>query len=431
MENNDFEDPADHEDGEFPADEPLDDEDGGFWQAWWEVIVHRNVAIFEPVPDPYPADTWTLMPKEPPFPFNISEISCCASLLVLILAIHCELDTQWLLSRGIRHYIMRVSLKVVHTVALSFASTLAYEILGNVHELFREEIEFRLRFNTEVLQRLLSRGRLDESVVAAVCCGIGLLFQCMALLISSILGYVGPATLTWFVSWISTSLAGFISNLSTTFALPTPGADGIVGLESLMWEFGAPAYFQVWIAAFLYLLVFLFISLAETPVMALGRRQDPFCKLALELLRATAMHLLAFTAYQLVCICVVAINGVLLGNQPYDPLIHDPLVQHHNYDVSPGAGMLILAAHWLIKRICKLHLCLLRPFWVPYTVWLSIMTRRTTESVWHVYWELICEDMEVLNPDKRVLARVMMTFSFGLKSSWPARMRLSTLDGID
>ncbi|KAI1781315.1 hypothetical protein F4818DRAFT_451458 [Hypoxylon cercidicola] len=398
------------------------------WEEWWRIIIHRNANVMEAEPPDYPDDTWTLSAKDPPFPFNLDETWYCAALLALILAIHYELDTAWLLQHGYRHYILRISSKAILTVVLSFASTMAYEIFGNLHEMVREGLEFRIAEN---LRRFLDRPYLNEDIKRAVSSTIVWSFQCFALLISSTLSYVGPAALVWLAGWISTNLANFIFDLGTILALPTPGVDGIFDLKVLFWEFGVPAYFQVCVAAFLYLCVFLFMSRAEKPIM-LGRgAQDPFSKLAFELLRATAMHLLAYTAYQLVCICAVSTKVFILGVNMYDPLTDTPLALKSNTQLSPSVGILVLSSHWVVKRACMLCVWLAWPLWVPYMVWLSIKTRDSTRDNWDVYWLLLDEDMDVLNPDKRVIARVMMTALFGLKSSWPARMRLSIIDGVD
>ncbi|KAI4868786.1 hypothetical protein F4820DRAFT_408732 [Hypoxylon rubiginosum] len=409
----------------------LEEEDNSLldWEEWWQIIVHRNAGIQEIIPRGHPDETWTLSARSPPFPLNLDATWYCAALLGLILIIHCELDTSWLLRHGYRHYFMRISTKAVLTVALSFASTMAYEILGNLHEMFREGLEFRLR--AEAVRLLRDRAHLGGAIVEAASNTIALHFQFVALMASSVFGYAGPAALVWFVAWISTNLADFISNLSTIFALPTPGTDGILGFKTLFWEFGVPAYFQVCTAALLYLFVFLFMTRAEKPLILERGGLDPFSKLAFELLRATAMHLLAYTAYQLVCICVVATKDFLLAGHTYDPSIDDPQVLRSNAQLAPGAGMLVLAAHWLVKRSCRLCVRLIWPLWVPYMVWLSIKTECATLDYWVLFEYLLDEDMEVLNPDKRVIARATMTALFGLKSSWPARMRLSTAEGVD
>lgn len=437
----DIDDPDSHSENEHDdlvdeheeaSEESEHEEDGDQWldwEEWWQIIVHRNVGVLEAVPPDYPDDTWNLSPKDPPFPFNLDATWYCAALLIILLAIHYELDTLWLFRHGYIHYIMRISFKVILTVALSFASMLAYEIAGNLHELLRDSLEFRL-VNSQFIQLLMNRAHFHGVVREAASSTIAFFFQCVALLVSSIQGYI-PALSILFMGWISTSLGNFISNTTTILTLPTPGTDKLFGLEVLFWEFGVPAYFQVCIAAFLYLSVFLFMSRAEKPLILFRGYQDPFWKLAFELLRATAMHLLAYTAYQLVCVCVVATKNYLLEGHAYDPIVDNPLVLKSNLQIAPGAGILILGLHWLVKRICKMCVRLAWPLWVPYMVWLSIKTEASTRENWIVYEALLHEDMQILDPDKRVIGRAIMTTLFGLKSSWPARMRLSNVDGVD
>ncbi|KAI2616696.1 hypothetical protein GGS26DRAFT_596806 [Hypomontagnella submonticulosa] len=437
-----------------PHAQPDPQEHGGdVWEFLWTIIVHRNGGVIEINPPHYPRAAWSLGVKEPVFPFNLEATWYCAALLALILGLHCELDTKWLLRHGYWHYAWRISSRIMLTVFISILSTIAFEVFGNVLDQVRESITNALSFHIRAwfVEKLGwgpvdQEGRADwnngiplhedpthlrEPIRNAVS-GIAILaFEYLVLILSSAIPEtvaIGSASLTHFASNGAVSL---VDKFDTGIALSTPDPDSVSSYGTLFWEYGVPVPFQIWIAALIYLLVFLFMSRAETPVI-LGRGgQDPFCKLAFQLLRATAMHLLAYTAYQVACICVVAVPHVNLVDGTSNFLRGHRLFRRIRVDFFPIAGLLVLSAHWLVKGICKIFVRLCWPLWVHYIVWLSIKTELYTRRNWRVYGPLLDEDMEVLNPDKRVTARAVMTAIFGLTNSWPARMRLSTVDGID
>ncbi|KAI1144240.1 hypothetical protein F5Y05DRAFT_407640 [Hypoxylon sp. FL0543] len=468
-------DESDHEDPENPLEDIIPDDELNEepvqevvdwlldWESWWQIIVHRNEDVAEAEPPDYPAEAWTLDEKHAPFPLNLELTWYCAMLLALILAIHAELDTTWLLRHGYRQYIIRILCRTILTVATSFFSTLLFEIVGSIIELAMETIagELSARIDIWLIESLgwgpvNDQGRtqwgdfdpdpthLRQPIRKAMYGIAHSIANYAVIILSCLMPRVIGLIFVWLVSLLSKDLASRIYNLSTTFALPTVGTIGILDFRTLFWELGVPASLQVWTAAFLYLCVFLFMSRAETPTILKRGGQDPLSKLAFQLLRATAMHLLAYTAYQMVCCIATArmpllldeiLNIVLFLDEISNIVINDPLViraiRKLDIEFSPGAGALLIVVHWLLKGLCKLFVRVLWPLWIPFIVWLSIKTEVSTSRNWIVYESLLNEDMEVLNPDKRVTTRAVMTTLFGLKSSWPVRMRLSSVDGID
>ncbi|KAI2465544.1 hypothetical protein F4781DRAFT_21500 [Annulohypoxylon bovei var. microspora] len=441
---------------DFGDDESLEestDEEGGInWEMWWQIIVHRNAGIQDPDLGEYPDEAWSLDEEDAPFPFGLEATWHCATILVVILAVHCELDTSWLLRHGYRSYLMRILSKTILTVAISFLSTLLFEVIGNVLDLIRGAFIDRIFIfiNVWLIERLHwgpvnNQGRADldgdiqfhpdpthiRQPIRQFIIGTAVVFFNY---LFTIFSYLLPMTIvTWIVfivSFMSIDLANFLLNLSTNLALPTPGMDGTLDLKTLLWEFGPPIYIQLWAAALIYLCVFLFMSRAETPII-LGEGQDPFSKLVFQLLRATSLHLLAYTAYQIVYIYVTVTQPSEHFSQRFDSLISDPVIRKIMVRFYLRDGILVLVAHWLVKSICKLLVQLCFPLWISYIVWLSIKTERATRRNWVVYGPLLNEDMEVLNPGKRVVDRAAMTAMFGLKSSWPSRMRLSTGREVD
>ncbi|KAI1803046.1 hypothetical protein F4811DRAFT_554178 [Daldinia bambusicola] len=442
---------------DFETNNPVAEGDQGIdWESWWQIIVHRNGGVQEAEPPEYPSEAWTLDSKDAPFPFNLDETWYCTAVLVLILLIHSELDTEWLLRHGYTHYFARISFRIILTISISFLSTLAFEVAGNILDLVREIVIDKLSLHIKALfVEHLGWGPVDEEgrahwenrvplyqdtayirePVIELVCGIAIsTFHCLVMAPISAIQLVTGAGIIWLAGLISRNLAEFVASLPSYFALPAPETDGSSSITNLLWEYGVPSIMQVWTAAFLYLFVFLFMSRAETPIILGQGGQDPFSKLAFQLLRATAMHLLAYTAYQITSSCVIASQSLSLRLNIYalhDSMVGYKVLERSNLELSLGAGIVIMATHWLVKNACRRLVAFCWPLWVPYIAWLSIKTEESTWRNWIVYGSLLDDDMNVLDPDKRVTARAMMTALFGLKSSWPARMRLSTGDNID
>ncbi|KAI1375809.1 hypothetical protein F4677DRAFT_460112 [Hypoxylon crocopeplum] len=423
------------------------------WENLWQLIVHRDAGIIEDPGPAYEEDVWTLDPGEPPFPFGLEETWYCAALITLVLTATAEIDTEWLFQRGYRQYLTRVSSRILLTVAISIFSTLSFEVVGNVLDQFREliHLEVRLIIDSWLIVYLdwghvdldaLALGEdpiqfhhghfyLHEPIRESLRGLAALLYNCsFALYLYLALrairsGFIG------LVGIVSPDLSFFLYNLHESLALPLPSTDRASSLLSLFGEFVIPASFQVCVAAFTYLCVFLFMSRAETPAILGQGGQDPFSKLAFQLLRAVAMHLLAYTAYQLFCICVAASPGFWLFGNVLKSQNHW-LIRRGFVHFAPGAGALVLGFHWLVKRACKLCVDICFSLWIPYIVWLSLKTETSTRDNWEIYGtKTLGGDMSVFNPDTRVFGRAAMTALCGLHSSWPARMRLSSVDGVD
>ncbi|KAI0882073.1 uncharacterized protein GGS22DRAFT_171472 [Annulohypoxylon maeteangense] len=451
-----------------PADEELiledsldgsEEEDSWMdWDMWWQIIVNRNEEVDDPDLPEYPTSAWSLDMVDPPFPFNLDATLYCAAVLAIILAIHSEIDTAWLLRHGYRYYLMRISSKTLLTVAISFASTLLFEVIGNVADLVRRSyMEGIIIKVNSLLVKWLHWGPVDEHGNAgldgeiifdhdptqirplirnAVTNIVLLAFDCLFLILSHLIPMAIGVYFIWLVSYVSRDLAIFLYNLSTYVALPTPNMDGAFDIKDMLWEFGPPVYFQLWAAALIYLSVFVFISRSETPLILYKTGLDPFSKLMLNLLRATTTHVLSYTAYQLVCLCVTIMPPAWFSRDGYlSIIIRDPVVQkivtRFNLGFYPVTALLLIGAHWIVRNVCRLLVTRLYPLSVPYIVWLSIKTERATRQQWVVYGPFLNGDMAVLELGNRVMERVVMTIMFGLKSSWPVRMRLSAVPVLD
>ncbi|KAI0846022.1 hypothetical protein F5Y00DRAFT_264917 [Daldinia vernicosa] len=442
---------------DFEVENLVLEEDRGIdWESWWQIIVHRNRGVQEAEPPEYPDEAWSLDDKEAPFPFNLNETWYCAALLMLIILVHSELDTEWLLQHGYRRYLLRISFRIILTVAISFLSTLAFEIIGNILDLAREVIidVISLQIKALFVERLGwgpvdDEGRADwengvpfyhdtayfHQPIIEMVSGITILtfHYVVAVKMSYIRLIVGSAVIE-LTKLVSVDLAKFIAGLPSYFALPRPEMNDSFGARALLWEYGVPSFIQVWTAAFLYLSVFLFMSRAEKPIILGLGGQDPFSKLAFQLLRATAMHLLAYTAYQIACSCVIVAQALLFRfgiYNLYDSSLGHIFMKKINIELCLGSGLWIMVAHWVVKSACRWFVAICWPLWVSYIAWLSIKTEQSTWQNWIVYGSLLDNDMNILDPDKRVVSRAMMTTLCGLKSSWPARMRLSTGDNVD
>ncbi|KAL7626442.1 hypothetical protein AAE478_003214 [Parahypoxylon ruwenzoriense] len=435
--------------------ERIEDENDG-WNTLWHIIVHRAAPVLDAPPPAYPPGFWTLDRKNSPFPFNLEAVWYCTAIIVLVLVLIRGIEETWLFRHGYLHYYMRILSRIFITVAASVFSTLWFEVFGNVHQLLRENITERILFAVDV--RLIERlgwgpvngqGRairdadgfflfhrdpayiqlareFSGSIMIAI-------FDYVTVVAGSLVYYFASTAASYalvsIVVFVFPGLGSYISDMSAAITIPKPDPEAGMSPRDIFWEFGPPAYFQVWIAAFLYLGVFLFMTRSERPVI-LGRRTlDPFSKLVFHLLRATCMHLLAYTAYQIVWICVV-----IMETSPTAKVIYGFLRNFHfanDYQYIMVTALLLMIAHWLVKTFCKLFVRLSWRFWVPYIVWLSIKTKRGILVNWGVYRRFMEDDFEIFNPGNRVTTRLVMTLVCGLRSSWPTRMKLSTVEGID
>ncbi|KAI0138640.1 hypothetical protein F4776DRAFT_63438 [Hypoxylon sp. NC0597] len=435
-------------DHEHPGPPELD------WETLSMLIIHGVDIEIEDDGLPLLPEAWTLDEKHAPFPLNLQPTWYCATLLVLILILHTGLDAGWLLHHEYSHYIVRILSRTILTVAISFFSTLLFEVLGRVWSFITELAIDRIFFVLDVwFIELLHWGPVDaegnaieiefhadprnirQPIRHAARGIVFATFHYMNIIVLN-LGRLDMASWSVFLAGlVSTKFANFILNLPTTLALPTPGLDGTTSFKTLYWEFGVPALLQVWVAAFLYLWSFSCIARSETPRILGQASRNYFYLLKGALLRATAMHLLAYTAYQIVCIGISATHPLGLMMEIPQSMMKGSFLwrlgQMASVEISPRAGILLLGAHWLVKNACRLIVEHVWPLWVPYMVWLSIKTELGTWASWEIYSLVLNEDMDVFHRDKAVRERVLMTILFGLKSSWPARMRLSSVNGID
>lgn len=430
-------------------EDPEEESDGGGedwldWEMWWQIIVHRGSGAPEPPMAPVPAQAWSLDPKDPPFPLNLEATWYCTMILAVMIAVHIEIDTTWMLSHGYIHYFLRIAHKTLLAIAISFGSTLAFEVIGNVLDLTRETLltliyaavrsflimrfhwgtvdeQGNLGFNEE-LEFDEDQNHLREPIAAAIINVITVAFNFIFTVLARLIPVVFGSGLVWLASRVSTDLSIFLYNLETYLSLPTPPTDGTVDIKTLLWEYGVPMYSQIWAAAFIYLFVFLFMARAETPRILHGERMDGFSMLAYNLLRATSIHLLSYTAYQLVCFLVNIVPSPwffeVMQEAPRSPFIRNL------GNFNPSIGTLTLVANAVARSACNVFIRILIPFWLPYIVWLSIRTRAGARHRWlNRYRPFMHDDMDIFE-DMRTIEKATMAAWFGLRSSWPSRMRM-------
>ncbi|KAI0480722.1 hypothetical protein GGR56DRAFT_687980 [Xylariaceae sp. FL0804] len=435
------------------------------WDTLLDWIVHRGQDIQRHVHNPLPDDCWTLDPKPFAFPFDVEETWWCAAAILVILAVHLEIDTEFLLECGLRYYLLRVAWIVVWTVAISFISTFAFEILGNVLDWHREEYLYThldLRLRARLIKRFgwgpLTRDGFPEPFVDTVvglahlaCNYCALVVLDTAHSLFRLLGWVLVQALRLLDH--TATLPNLALGVSAYLALPTPGfgfgffggTDGTDGTDddpsAILWQWGAAAAVQLCVAVGLWLTAFYHAARAQYVLIAGPAAEDPYETLLFHLFRATAVHLIAYTAYQLVCASVATCGGAFgfawgpdYYNVPIRPGDRGGEIIPRFSVGDPGrplAAALLLAAHWLLGRLCAGGVRLLRPLWEYYTDCGTHLTRHAMDLNFPRYCAFMDADLAVLRRENRVLARAGMTALFGLQSSWPARMKLSPVAQID
>ncbi|KAI1086217.1 hypothetical protein F5B19DRAFT_480081 [Rostrohypoxylon terebratum] len=427
--------------------DPRDDEEWLDWQMWWRIIVHDNDPnVHEPLTLFYGERDWSEDPDDPPFPFNLEETWYCAAILAALLVVHTELDTTWLLSHGYIHYFSRIMFKALLTIAISFGSTLLLEVIANVIEMVRETVIMNVwHFAYGWCEEHIGWPPLD---VDAPAWGDGELKPYEFLIrfvmntltlalnyIYTVLMYLLPVTmggiLVWLASLVSTDLSSFLYNIETYFELPTPPIDGTIHLETFLWEYGPPICLQLWAAALIYMFVFVFVARSHIPVLrneaVPDMPQDGFSKLAYNLLRATSIHLLSYTAYQVLCIVLAVTPSPPLFNvlqqAPRSPVLQ---ILSRLSEFHPQISLYTVATNAVVRTIGKLLIQFLFPFWTPHIAWLSLYTEKGAQDLWErTFSGLMYTDMDIQgNGFGRLYFKSLMAGWFGMKSSWPMRMNL-------
>ncbi|KAI0018988.1 hypothetical protein F4780DRAFT_470525 [Xylariomycetidae sp. FL0641] len=443
------------EDEDEDEDDPLDHGDNMHFMM--RILIHRDEEVYDPIPQDWHPNAWTLDYKPPVFPFNLSPTWLCVSLIALVIAVHLEIDTGWLLKGGYLHWAVRVLFRTSMTLIIAVFSTLCFEVLGGWMDMQRDNMLERFqRMVEEYIVRHWRWGELDpddgeparnadgeiewihddywlrEPVRNAVVGLLGLLYNFTVL--NALQGiYTGLlAILDWVIvpvlGLFSTGLANFVIRIPFIFTLPTPGQFGLDSPTDLLHEYGAPIAIQIWLAVFFWLLTFLYAAKSNGSTQRGFSYDDPAYQIIFSLCRATAMHIIAYTSYQLTCMLLVGLHYTRLGGAKYEPLVDPQIIGHYP---SPGSAALLLLCTWFVNHACVLGVRLLSGFWTHYIVWLSYFTWEGADPQWQLFIPYMRQDMNLWDPDKRVLPRAVMTALFGLQSSWPARLRLSNNRGVD
>ncbi|KAJ2999175.1 hypothetical protein NUW58_g82 [Xylaria curta] len=430
------------------------------WHQWYNFIIHRGEDIAPRRTPPYTQDFVTNIIRPVPFPLDISETWYCATLIAAIIVIHGSVDENLLFKKA-DPYIRwggRVLGRVLVTVGAAVLSTLSFEIIGNILSQVFSKATMRIRdqvsailvkrlhwgevgqdgeplrdednnfiwiqdttYPREIIRETLQGLAIlatDYSVTLFLAMGNQLVEPCVARI-------VGPVLYFFFSIPVD-----FVLKLPSRLSLPTPGLDKIRDPRTLWFEYGVPAVIQFGVIIFLWLLKILYMAKAERLAMQGWRVIDPQMTIVWHLIRATAMHLIAYTAYQLVCGIIVAMRSELPQRGWYITIVDSPIVPFLVRITPNGkifAAALLFFFHWLLRVASVLGVRLARGLWMPYILWQTRYSRDGAWTYWPLFVESLADDMSVLDPTKRVTSRVAMTAIFGLRSSWPARFHLSNV----
>ncbi|KAI1198999.1 hypothetical protein F5X97DRAFT_135377 [Nemania serpens] len=461
-------DPGDDGVPEQPRDE-RDEDDGGipeplfnyfvFWHRVYNVIIHRGLTVAPLQVPPYTADLLATKSRPVPFPLNISETWACGTLLVLVFVAHDGATRGWLLENASPYapWAGRVLGRVLLTVGTAVLSTLSFEVAGSVltDVLYYTVNHIQERISIFLIKRF-GWGELDDNGEPQRDGNDDFIwirdplnrqeFALQAILGFSVLAFhyltnvfIKMATQIFqvFVEQIlSPTLyfflaipVDFVPKLLSWLSLPAPALDEIQDPRTLWFEYGIPAAIQFWVLVLFWLLKILYLAKAERLAMQGWQITDPKMNLVWHLIRATAFHLLAYTAYQLVCGVIVGIKWTLPPNTWYTDLFAGPIPIRFLQRLIPEgrlfAAALLLLFHWLLRAASGLAVRLARPFWMPYILWQTRFSKGGARLYWPSFVNHLIEDFSVIDPKKRVTSRVVMTALFGLGSSWPALFHLS------
>lgn len=432
-----------------------------FWHRLYNMIIHRGADVTPLQIPAYTADFLTTKTRPAPFPFNLSETWYCGTLIALILAAHDGVARGWLFE-NVPPYVPwagRVLGRVLLTVGTAVLSTLSFEVVGGVvTDVFHYSIEHVEEWLSVLLIKSFRWGELNENgeprrdgdgnfvwirdptykqeITRDVILGATVLaFH----YVTNVLVKTATPFFQWLVEHVLSPALYFFFAIPVDFTskvlswlyLPAPSLDEIQDPRTLWFEYGIPVVIQFWVLVLLWLLRILFLAKAERLAMQGWQVTDPKMNLAWHLIRATAFHLLAYTAYQLVCGIVVGTKSTLSQNTWYTDVIAGPVpVRFLQMFIPEGrvfAAALLFLCHWLLRAASGFAVRHAQPFWMPYILWQTRYSKGGARRYWPAFVEHLTSDFSVLDPRKRVISRVAMTALFGLSSSWPAMFHLSNV----
>ncbi|KAI0416636.1 hypothetical protein F5X98DRAFT_343082 [Xylaria grammica] len=433
-----------------------------FWHHWYNIIVHRGADVAPRVMPAYTIDFVTDDIRPAPYLqlLDISETWYCGTLIALIIAAHHGAHKGWLFETAYPYpqWIGRVLGRVILTVGAALLSTLSFEIVGSLStttflaavtriedwvsaflikrlrwgevgangEPARDEANNFIWFLDPTNRRQVIREALQGLAIFA--------FDYLATLLLEIgnqLTQISAERILGPILYFFFSLpVNFVPKLLSCLSLPTPGLDMSQDPRTLWFEYGVPIIIQFGLLVFLWLLKILFMAKAERLAMRGWRFIDPQMTIYWHLIRATAMHLLAYTAYQLVCGSIAAMESGWPRGSWYITVIDGPVVPFLGKIIPNGkifAAALLFFFHWLLRTASVLSVRLTESLWEPYILWQTRYSVNGARTYWPLFVESLAEDLSMLDPTKRVTSRVAMTAMFGLRSSWPARFHLSNV----
>ncbi|KAI1435798.1 hypothetical protein GGR50DRAFT_288604 [Xylaria sp. CBS 124048] len=430
------------------------------WLYWYNLLVHRRDDVLPARTHDYTIDFVTDEVRPAPFPLNITETWYCGALLALVLVIHDGLDEGRLLSHAYPDlwWVGRVLGRVLLTVGASVLSTLSFEVAGayagRMLQVLKAAIEDRV---SRLLIIYLGWGELDENgepgrrpdgdygwiwdvaryreivrdsiqgvSVLAVNYLIFVIIEPGPVIIKPYLERIFKGVL-WFLFDVPLD---FVPRLVSLLVLPTPNLDDTEDLRGLWFEYGVPVVLQAQVVVFLWLLKILFMAKAER----LGLQGYPITdfKMAIiwQLLRATAMHLIAYTSYQAVCAMMIILRYGVPKESSASAAVDGPGFPFLRKVIPEGqifAGGLLYCFHSFFRFWSVTGVRLARPLWMPYILWQTRYSKHGADTYWPLFVGALEEDLTVIDPVKRVASRAVMTALFGLRSSWPARYQLSSI----
>jgi hypothetical protein len=390
---------------------------------------------------------WSLELKQPPFPFNLESHIICCGIITCIIFGNLEAQYKWALYHGLWDFLGYIAFRAALTIALAFCSQLGFKyfidelivirdyiaenieklVLTTVARLWSIQIDFDrdedpadqlLGFDGETpraLWELLTEGCLLILnlvwMVVLVC-----LFRGLKKFLLSPLNSEFNHWLWELILGIKTAINEL--NLWVNYA---PSMDDI---WASTWRLGGQVTLQIVLATVLFLVIFL---LRAKAVLALTAYQDVDHMERLQFwavnLRGTAVHLVSYTAYQVISFIVAAyrLNDIhaakwttwrwshivgLRGNH-----LNFPGGQFQEYVLlSVVMGIMALVVHLALRAATRALIKLCSSTWTSFILWKTLWTASTVERIVDVYLRAMEGDFSL---DDRVVYRALMTLLFG------------------
>ncbi|KAI0128772.1 hypothetical protein BJ170DRAFT_594603 [Xylariales sp. AK1849] len=403
-----------------------------------------------------PDESWTDEHKEPPFPLNLESTHVCAILLILVVFANIEAQFLWCFRQGVWHLLGYVSFRASLTVAAAWGSTYLFEHILEAFEGPRNWVDgeigsimfklvaraFRIELSEngtapqedELLRNISFKKRswqIPRATWDLLTNGLIMVWGFLWLLIQKriylylrrlfqylvqCLVHLFGEIMNW-PSWVSSLKV--VINFVDQGKLWVDYTRDIDDLWTSAGLVGGQVVLQLAIGTAMFLMVFLRRCQSgewkEIHRVPDGGERAQACNL-----RTTVVHLVSYTAYQIICFVVAAGGWQDIRRQTWRKWNQVLVLKGEYLEFSGGRSLeyvgwsltlalLTFVVHLGLRCITRKLIKVCWKYWAPFIVWRTLWREGAIKQVGKVYLRQTAKDLSL---DDRVWYRTLMTFFF-------------------